>query len=74
MVKIYVHNSIDDIYIVMVTENGYPVASDSLRGRIQLGRELNKLIREYKHKGSSYKVVGTDNIEDLYVYSSGFDL
>lgn len=68
MIKIYIHNSRDDLYTLMVIKDGYPVASDAERGKIRINKELDMLIDEYKHQSIPIKVVGLDSIKDLMIH------
>lgn len=63
MIKLYVHNSMDDQYIIMGIERNRPIISDCFRGRVQLQDNLTYLIEEFQRKGKTVIVIGLESIE-----------
>lgn len=63
MIKLYVHNSMDDQYIIMGIERNRPIISDCFRGRVQLQDNLTYLIEEFQRKGRTVMVIGLESIE-----------
>lgn len=63
MIKLYVHNSMDDQYIIMGIERNRPIISDCFRGRVQLQDNLTYLIEEFQRKGRTVIVIGLESIE-----------